>query len=188
MQVNLISILSLGPPPPPVRPTLLPPVRPRPRRKGEECDHISSQTCKFNCEPCEPGLECVRNQPPSNGIQPRNDIAICRQPILSPQPRQEGEECGLSSTPACNSDCGPCAPGLECVKQDSSQELKNNGIQPRNNEIPSFCQLIEAPIQTDSTGKMFLIIISSPVLTQVFYYLIKTKCMRYSYFYLIPIL
>merc|ERR1712223_724880 len=139
-----------GPPPGPIQPQRppqppgppSPPLNPRPRQEGEECDLISSQMCKFNCEPCETGLECIRSQPPSNGghppsngIQPRSEkgIGICRQPILS-GPRQEGEECGPSSNPACNSDCGPCAPGLECVKL----KQKNNLIQPRSDEIPSF--------------------------------------------------
>ena len=115
--------------------------------------------CKFNCESCEAGLECIRSQPPSNGghppsngIQPRSEeeIGICRQPILS-GPRQEGEECGPSSNPACNSDCGPCAPGLECVKL----QPKNNPIQPRNDETPSFCQMIGAPALPDESGKKF---------------------------------
>ena len=129
---------------PPLQP---PSVRPRPRQEGEECDHISSKICKFNCEPCEAGLECIISRHPSNGpsnggIQPRTEeaVAFCRKATPS-QPRNEGEECGPSSNPACNSDCGPCAAGLECVKQGPG----DNPIQQRSYQSSSFCQLIKVP-------------------------------------------
>ena len=154
----MISSTHLGPPPdlasppaPPVRPPLPPlqppSVRPRPRQEGEECDHISSKICKFNCEPCEAGFECTLSQKTSNGpsnggIQPRTEkgVAVCRKAIPS-IPRNEGEECGPSSNPACNSDCGPCAAGLECVKQGPG----DNPIQQRSYRSSSFCQLIKVP-------------------------------------------
>ena len=92
-------------------------------------------------------MECVRSQissggPSNGGIRPRAEevLGVCRRVTLS-QPRTEGEECGPSSNPACNSDCGPCAAGLECVKQESWKSQ----IQPRSAQTPSFCQLIEIP-------------------------------------------